>query len=331
MMGPVHAFVVGGAGFIGSHLVDRLLADGGSVDVVDDLSRGTLANLAEARTASSGAGTLKIHHLDAQSAEAASLFGMRRPDIVYHLAAIPRGQPSVGSLAASLALSAAVVEAARAHGVGKVVVALPAAALYGRPASRDLPLKERSVEPRGVRGVVARAIIDLLTVYRERDALEFTTLALPTVYGPRQRADGGVVAALAAASAEGRAPTITGDGRQTRDLLFVDDAIDALARASDKGGGLVINVGTGGTDLHQRGLVGAARRSIAPPHSRRRCGSTRSPDSRCRRYARQDPPRLVVVDTGGRGLGRPALSGTAGPSAGDGVDARGGECAGALV
>jgi UDP-glucose 4-epimerase len=241
----VHAFVVGGAGFIGSHLVDRLLADGASVDVVDDLSRGSLANLADARSVSAGAGTLKIHHLDAKAPEAASLLGMRRPDIVYHLAAIPRGQPSAAGLADAFAVTVALIDAARLHAVPKVVVALPASSIYGRPASRDLPLKERAVEPHGVRGVVARAVIDLLTVYRERDAVEFTALALPTVYGPRQRADGGIVAVLAAAAAARRAPTITGDGRQTRDLLHVDDAVDALARAGDRGGGLVINVGTG--------------------------------------------------------------------------------------
>jgi UDP-glucose 4-epimerase len=234
--------VVGGAGFIGSHLVDRLLADGAAVEAVDDLSRGTLANLAEARAAG---GEFRFHHLGADTAEAASLIGMRRPDVVYHLAAIPRGNPSPAELGASFALATSIVEAARSHRVPKIVVALPATALYGRPASRDLPLKELPLEPRGVRGVVARSIVDLLTVYREQEAVEFTALALATVYGPRQRPDGGVVAALAAAAAARSAPTITGDGRQTRDLLFVDDAVDALVRAGTRGSGLVVNVGTG--------------------------------------------------------------------------------------
>ena len=89
------ALVVGGAGFLGSHLVDRLLADGDSVDVVDDLSRGSLANLAEARASG---GTLKIHHLDAASAETASLLGMRAPDVVFHLAAVPRQSQSAREL-----------------------------------------------------------------------------------------------------------------------------------------------------------------------------------------------------------------------------------------
>jgi UDP-glucose 4-epimerase len=238
----VKAVVVGGAGFIGSHLVDRLLADGDSVDVVDDLSTGSLANLADARASG---GTLKFHHLDGGTAEAASLLGMRQPDVVYHLAAVPRRSPGSAELSRALSNTMALLDAVRTHGVAKVVVALPSTALYGRPASRDLPLKEQPLEPRGLRGVIARATVDLLDCYREHDAVEFTVLALSTVYGPRQHPDGGVVAALAAAAADGRAPVITGDGRQTRDLLFVDDAVDAIARAGTRGSGLVVNVGTG--------------------------------------------------------------------------------------
>lgn len=238
----MNVVVVGGAGFIGSHLVDRLIADGDGVDVVDDLSTGSLANLAEAR---SMVGSLKIHHLDAASDEFGSLIGMRSPDVLYHLAAIPRGVPTPTELARSFSTTVAVLEAARARSVGKVVVALPASAIYGRPASRDLPVKEQPFKPRGMRGVIARATIDLLTAYREHDAVEFTALALSTVYGSRQRPDGGVVAALRHAAHDRRAPTITGDGRQTRDLLFIDDAVDAIVKAGTRGSGLVVNVGTG--------------------------------------------------------------------------------------
>jgi UDP-glucose 4-epimerase len=239
---PVRSLVVGGAGFIGSHLVDRLLADGHAVDVVDDLSRGSLANLADARAAG---GALKIHNLDVASPEATSLLGMRQPDVVYHLAAVPRGAGAADALAAALAATMRLIEGVRMHRLAKVVVVIPATAIYGRPAAKSLPVKEQALEPRGVRGVIARATIDLLHTYRENDAVEFTALAMSTVYGPRQRADGGVVAALHAAAAAGRAPSIQGDGRQTRDLLYVDDAVDALARAAGRGGGLLINVGTG--------------------------------------------------------------------------------------
>jgi len=238
----MNVMVVGGAGFIGSHLVDRLIADGLTVDVVDDLTQGSLANLAEAR---SMGGSLKIHHLDAATEEFASLIGMRSPDVLYHLAAIPRPASTSAVLSRSFGVTMAVVEAARRHRVGKVVVAVPASALYGRPASRDLPLKEQQLEPRGVRGVIARSTIDLLAAYREHEALEFTALALANVYGPRQRPDGGVVAAFRAAAADARSPTITGDGRQTRDFLFIDDAVDALAKAGGRGSGLVVNIGTG--------------------------------------------------------------------------------------
>lgn len=255
----MNVVVVGGAGFIGSHLVDRLIADGEVVDVVDDLSRGSLANLAEAR---SMAGSLKIHHLDARTDEFASLIGMRSPDVLYHLAAIPRGAPTPAALAHAFGTTVAVVEAARVHRVGKIVVALPASALYGRPASRDLPLKEQPLEPRGTRGVVARATVDLLTAYREHEALEFTALALTHVYGARQRPDGGVVAAFRHAARERLSPTITGDGRQTRDFLFIDDAVDALARAGPRGSGLVVNVGTG-----EQTAVGTLWTTIAGPNA----------------------------------------------------------------
>jgi len=238
----VKALVVGGAGFIGSHLVDRLLAGGETVDVVDDLSIGSLANLADARSAG---GTLKIHHLDVGTPEASSLLGMRAPDVVFHLAALPRRPAGAMALGRAFTTTIALLDAIRVHAIPKVVVALPATALYGSPATRDLPLKEQPLEPRGLRGVIARATVDLLATHREADAIEFTVLALATVYGPRQRADGGVVAALVDAAAAGKSPTITGDGRQTRDLVFVDDAVDALVRAGTRGSGLVVNVGTG--------------------------------------------------------------------------------------
>lgn len=235
------ALVIGGAGFVGSHLVDRLLADGVAVDVVDDLSTGGLANLSDAR---SMGGTLKIHHLDAASGDFASLVGMRAPDVVYHLAAVPRTDATT-ALSRAFATTATLVDAARAHRIAKLVVALPASVLYGHPANRDVPVKEGVIEPRGLRGVLARAAIDMCHHIREADAVEFTALALASVYGDRQRPAGGVVAAFRAAAAAGEAPCITGDGRQTRDFLFVDDAVDALVRAGERGSGLVINVGTG--------------------------------------------------------------------------------------
>ncbi len=238
---------MGGAGFIGSHLVDRLLAEDHDVDVVDDLSSGALANLADARTASGHGtgGSLTIHHLDARSDAGDSLFGLRRPDLVYELSLFSRTDRSARGQGTGFHAALSTMESARRHGVTKVVATLPASALYGHPAASSLPVKESEIVPRGVRGVVARAVVDLMSTYRERHVIEFTALALATVYGPRQGAHGGVVAAFVDAHERGVPPRLDGEGRQTRDLLFIDDAVDALVRAGERGSGLVINVGTG--------------------------------------------------------------------------------------
>jgi len=237
--------IVGGAGFIGSHLVDRLVAEGAAVDVVDDLSTGSLANLGAARDAARGTTELTIHTLDATAAELAELIVLRRPTVIYHLALLTRHGATALDHGRSFTSTLAMLDAARRAGVAKVVVALPATSLYGHPSGRDLPVKEGPLEPRGVRGVVAKAIVDLLGVYREQWGIEFTALALGTVYGDRQRPDGGVVAALLDAALRGDAAQLSGDGRQGRDFLYVDDAVDALVRAGQRGSGLVVNVGTG--------------------------------------------------------------------------------------
>lgn len=237
--------VIGGAGFIGSHLVDRLIAEEESVDVVDDLSTGSLANLSEARSASRDRGELRIHTLDACADELAELVTLRRPREIHHLALLPRHDATAASLGRSFTSMLGVLDAARRADVDKIVVALPATALYGHPSGRELPIKEGALEPRGVRGVVAKAIVDLLGAYRERWGIEFTALATSSVYGPRQRADAGVVAAAVASAQRGDAVRFTGDGRQSRDFVYIDDVVDALVRAGKRGSGLVVNVGTG--------------------------------------------------------------------------------------
>lgn len=263
-------FVIGGAGFIGSHLVDRLLAEGHTVDVVDDLSSGTLANLAEARSMSDG--TLKIHHLDATSEELSTLIGLRGADVVYHLALFPRNRPGAAAYGpgstVGMSSALAVLEAAHRHGVGKVVVALPAAALYGIPAAASLPVKEGELVARGVRGVAAHAVVDLLAIYREQAGVDFTALALASVYGTRQRPDSGVVAAFLRDLDAGTAPTIDGDGRQTRDFVFIDDVVDALVRSAERSSGLLMNIGTGVQtsirDLWTALVTAAGAESTAP-------------------------------------------------------------------
>jgi UDP-glucose 4-epimerase len=163
--------------------------------------------------------------------------------VLFHLAALA---PSATAGPAAIATTLAVLDAARDAGVAKVVAALPAAALYGDVSPRELPLKEdKGFAPATVRGVIARAIADLLDVYRSVHAVEFTALALANVYGPRQRPVDGVVPTFVAAAAQGEPPTFFGDGRQTRDFVFIDDAVDAFVRAARRGSGLVVNVGTG--------------------------------------------------------------------------------------
>lgn len=237
------AVVVGGAGFVGSHLTERLLAENWAVDVVDDLSSGSLANLAEARAMP---GEMKFHTLDAGSDDFATLVALRPPAVIFHLGLLPPGRDAGSVAASSLRSMASVLEVARRHEGTKVVVAVSAPALYGDVPAKELPLKEgRAWSPVGVRGVVTRSVLDLLATYREQHAVEYTALALSEVYGPRQRADGGVVAGFGRALADGDTPVVPADGKQTRDFVFVDDAVDALVRAAVKGGGLLVHVGTG--------------------------------------------------------------------------------------
>lgn len=240
------ALVTGGAGFIGSNLVDRLLAEGHEIDVVDDLSTGSLANLAEARRSPNG--RLTFHQLDIRSAGLADLMRRCRPEVVYHLAAPGAGAASVFEDADGHVIgSLRVLEAARISGAQKVVFA-SGACIYGDPDPGDLPVREsHPPRPLTLEGVGKKAVSDYLHVYREVHNLEFTSLALAHVYGPRQTAgpDGPVVAVFAERLAAGEACVIHGTGGSTRDFVYVDDVVDALARAAERGGGLVINVGTG--------------------------------------------------------------------------------------
>jgi UDP-glucose 4-epimerase len=244
----VRALVTGGAGFIGSTLVDRLLAEGHAVDVVDDLSSGRLENLAEARADRSH--ELSFHRLDIRSPELVELMGRRRPEVVFHLAAQADVRVSVArpgfDAEVNILGTINVLEGARAGGSAKVVFAASGGTLYGEPA--ELPVRESHPQvPLSPYGVSKKSAIDYLTAYRELYQLEFTALALANVYGPRQDPHGeaGVVAIFAGRLLAGEACTIFGDGEQTRDFVYVDDVVDAFARAGQRGGGLVLNVGTG--------------------------------------------------------------------------------------
>jgi UDP-glucose 4-epimerase len=251
----MRVLVIGGAGFLGSHLVDRLLAEGNVVDVVDDLSTGSLANLADARARG---GEVKFHHLDAAGPDLVELIGLRRPEVVVHLGSFTGAGTELEQAAAAMTSVLIVAESCRRGGVEKLVTAVPGAELYGPLAAKDIPVKEaRGFEPVDVLGVAARTVIDVLQVFRERDALEFTVLVLGDVYGPRQRSDSGPVAHLIA-HLEGREAHPPADPGRTFDLVFIDDVVDAVVRSLTRGGGLVVNVGTGVHTL-TADLVRAAR------------------------------------------------------------------------
>lgn len=242
----MRALVTGGSGFIGSHLVDRLLSDGNSVDVVDDLSSGSLANLAEARALHRD---FRFHQVDVRDETATALIERRKPDIVFHLAAQASVVTSIADAGfdaeVNVVGSVRVIEGALRAGASKVVYAASGGTLYGearRPADES-----HAYRPLSPYGVAKKVVLDYLIAYRERCGLEFTALALANVYGPRQRSEGeaGVVARFASELIAGVQSTIDGDGSQIRDFVYVEDVVDAFARAATKGGGLVCNIGTG--------------------------------------------------------------------------------------
>jgi UDP-glucose 4-epimerase len=246
----VRTLVTGGAGFIGSTLVDRLLAEGHSVDVVDDLSTGSLSNLAESRATAGH--RLTVNNLDIRSAEVVDLMIRRHPEVVFHLAAQADVRLSVEQpifdADVNLLGTLRILEGARASGSSRVVFAASGGTLYGDPDPADLPIKESLQHcPLSPYGVSKKAAIDYLVAYRELHNLEFSALALANVYGPRQDPHGeaGVVSIFAERLLRGQDITVYGDGEQTRDFVYVDDAVDAFVRGATKGGGLVCNIGTG--------------------------------------------------------------------------------------
>ncbi|MGH9102643.1 MAG: NAD-dependent epimerase/dehydratase family protein, partial [Acidimicrobiales bacterium] len=244
----MRALVTGGAGFIGSTLVDRLLAEGHEVDVVDDLSTGSLGNLSDAR-AQPGR-QLRFHQLDVRSAAVVELMARRRPEAVFHLAAQADVRVSVArpvfDAEVNVLGTLQVLEGARAARSSRVVFAASGGTLYGEPAT--LPVDESAPQvPTSPYGVSKKAAVDYLHCYRELHGLDYCALALANVYGPRQDPHGeaGVVAIFAGRLLEGEACTVFGDGSQTRDFVYVDDVVDAFVRGAATGGGLVCNVGTG--------------------------------------------------------------------------------------
>jgi UDP-glucose 4-epimerase len=238
--------VTGGAGFIGSVLTDRLLAHGNEVLVVDDLSTGHLANLTEARRE----GKVKFHRFDIRSDGVRELFSQWRPEVVFHLAAqgsVPASvaDPLHDAHVNSIGLLR-VLDACVATGVRKVVFSSSGGTIYG--PQDDLPVLETAVgRPMSPYGITKRSSEDYLRFYRSEHGLDFMSLALANVYGPRQdpRGEAGVVAIFANKLVRGEAPTINGTGEDTRDYVYVEDVAHAFVRAGEHGSGETVNIGTG--------------------------------------------------------------------------------------
>jgi UDP-glucose 4-epimerase len=239
--------VTGGAGFIGSHLCDRLLAEGHRVVAVDDLSTGRIANLSEAR----GYGNeFTFFNMDVRADGLLSLFERHRPEVMMHVAAQAAVSTSVMDPVHDAAVNVMgllnLMECCVKTGVRKVVYAASGGTLYGEP--RKLPVKETAIgRPVSPYGISKKVGIDYLAYYEREHGVAFTALALANVYGPRQNPDGeaGVVAIFASRMLAGQTPTIFGDGNQTRDYVFVDDVVHAFALAAGRGDGRLVNVGTG--------------------------------------------------------------------------------------
>ena len=244
------ALVTGGAGFIGSTLVDRLLAEGHQVDVVDNLSSGSLANLADARA--NAGHQVNFHQIDIRDEGLGELMARQAPEVVFHLAAQADVRVSVArpvfDAEVNVVGSLNVLEGARAAGARKVVFASSGGTIYGEPDPSELPVKESHPQhPLSPYGVAKKVVGDYLYAYRALHDLEYTALALANVYGPRQDPHGeaGVVAIFTGKLLAGDPCTIFGSGEQTRDFVYVDDVVDAFVRAADRGSGVLANVGTG--------------------------------------------------------------------------------------
>ncbi|GAB1511798.1 NAD-dependent epimerase/dehydratase family protein [Actinophytocola sp. KF-1] len=243
----MRALVTGGAGFIGSTLVDRLVRDGHEVTVVDDLSRGTRANLAEAQES----GRLHLRELSITDPALAGVVAEAAPEVVFHLAAQIDVRSSVADplddANRNVLGTIAVAEASRKAGVRKVVLASSGGSIYGTP--EDLPVAETApLHPKAPYAASKIAAEVYLNTYRELYGLDCTHLAPANVYGPRQNPHGeaGVVAIFANALLTGRPTTLFGDGGNTRDYVYVGDVVAAfVAAAGEVGGGKRYNIGTG--------------------------------------------------------------------------------------
>lgn len=237
----MNVLVTGGAGFIGSNLVDALLRQAGRVTVIDDLSTGRRANLPPEVT---------LYRQDIADGEAlAEILRQESPEVVFHLAAqisVPRSLAEPGlDAGTNIVGTLNLLEACRLSGTRKVIYS-SSAAVYGTPES--LPVREdhpcRPLSPYGISKFSAELY---LATYRHLYGLDYTILRYANVYGPRQEdsGEGGVVAVFIRHLLDGRPPVIYGDGEQTRDFIYVGDVVAANLQAIDRGAGQVLNISRG--------------------------------------------------------------------------------------
>lgn len=242
------ALVTGGAGFIGSHLTDALLAGGNEVLVVDDLSSGRRENLAPAIAVGA---VLEVADITDREAMLDAT-GSFRPDAVFHLAAQMDVRKSVADPAfdarINVAGTANVLESARRCGARRFVLASTGGAIYGEGDGRTLPLDENQpampLSPYGQSKLAAEGYVGL---YRRLYGLDGVSLRLGNVYGPRQDPYGeaGVVAIFCGKLEQGARPSVFGSGKQTRDYIYVADVVNAMIAAGAATGPGSFNIGTG--------------------------------------------------------------------------------------
>jgi UDP-glucose 4-epimerase len=277
----MRALVTGGAGFIGSNLVDVLLERGAEVVVLDDLSTGKRENLEQALAA--GAALIEGSITDADAV--AEAFARARPDAVFHLAAQIDVRRSVAEPAYDLGLNVGgtlnLLERARSEGTGRFVFASTGGAIYGEGEGRDLPFTESAeCAPEAPYAQSKFSAEGYVALYRRLHGLEATVLRLANVYGPRQdpRLEAGVVAIFCGKLTAGARPTVFGDGAQTRDYVYVGDVAAAFAGAAEGAGPGPYNVGTGNeTSVLElgRAIATAAGTQFDPEFAPDRAGEVR--------------------------------------------------------
>ncbi|MBA3865088.1 MAG: GDP-mannose 4,6-dehydratase [Solirubrobacterales bacterium] len=244
----MNCLVTGGAGFIGSNLVDALLARGDEVTVLDDLSTGRRVNLDGALAA--GAELVELDIRD--GAALAALVLEHRPETIFHLAAQIDVRKSLEDPAFDAAVNvggtANVLEAARGADAGRVVFVSTGGAIYGEGEGQQLPLDESTaIAPLSAYGQSKFAAEGYLALYERLYGLSTIALRLGNVYGPRQDplGEAGVIAIFCGLLRAGKQPTIFGDGSQTRDYLYVGDVVAAALAAAGSQAGGAVNLGTG--------------------------------------------------------------------------------------